>query len=71
MFVFNYFANSFVNRNTSNIAVYLQKNYKLKLTGKIIKRIRKDKGLMQKEVSAYLVMGNSNYNKLENGHRDL
>ncbi len=40
-------------------------------TGTIIKRIREDKGLMQKEVSAYLVIGNSNYNKLENGHRDL
>jgi transcriptional regulator with XRE-family HTH domain len=40
-------------------------------TGAIIKRIREDKGLMQKEVSAHLGMGNSNYNKLENGHRDL
>ena len=40
-------------------------------TGTIIKRIREDKGLMQKEVSAYLAIGNSNYNKLENGHRDL
>ena len=26
---------------------------------------------MQKEVSAHLGIGNSNYNKLENGHRDL
>lgn len=26
---------------------------------------------MQKEVSAHLSIGNSNYNKLENGHRDL
>jgi transcriptional regulator with XRE-family HTH domain len=40
-------------------------------TGTIIKRIREYKGLMQKEVSAYLAIGNSNYNKLENGHRDL
>jgi transcriptional regulator with XRE-family HTH domain len=40
-------------------------------TGTIIKRIREDKGLMQKEVSAHLGIGNSNYNKLENGHRDL
>lgn len=40
-------------------------------TGTIIKKIREDKGLMQKEVSAYLAIGNSNYNKLENGHRDL
>lgn len=40
-------------------------------TGAIIKRVREDKGLMQKEVSAYLGIGNSNYNKLENGHRDL
>jgi transcriptional regulator with XRE-family HTH domain len=39
--------------------------------GNIIKRIREDKGLMQKEVSAHLAIGNSNYNKLENGHRDL
>ncbi len=39
--------------------------------GTIIKRIREDKGLMQKEVSAHLAIGNSNYNKLENGHRDL
>lgn len=39
--------------------------------GTIIKRIREDKGLMQKEVSAHLGIGNSNYNKLENGHRDL
>ena len=27
--------------------------------------------MMQKEVSAHLTIGNSNYNKLENGHRDL
>ena len=40
-------------------------------TGAIIKRIREDKGLMQKEISAHLGMGNSNYNKLEKGHRDL
>lgn len=26
---------------------------------------------MQKEVSSFLDIGNSNYNKLENGHRDL
>ena len=39
--------------------------------GRIIKKIREDKGLMQKEVSSYLAIGNSNYNKLENGHRDL
>ena len=40
-------------------------------TGRIIKRIREYKGLMQTEVSAHLGIGNSNYNKLENGHRDL
>lgn len=40
-------------------------------TGAIIKRVREDKGLMQKEISAFLGIGNSNYNKLENGHRDL
>lgn len=39
--------------------------------GRIIKKIREDKGLMQKEVSSYLGIGNSNYNKLENGRRDL
>lgn len=39
--------------------------------GKIIKKIREDKRLMQKEVSSFLDIGNSNYNKLENGHRDL
>lgn len=39
--------------------------------GRIIKKIREDKGLMQKEVSSFLAIGNSNYNKLENGHRDL
>ncbi len=40
-------------------------------TGTIIKRIKEDKGLIQEEVSAHLAIGNSNYNKLENGHRDL
>jgi transcriptional regulator with XRE-family HTH domain len=40
-------------------------------TDSIIKRIKEDKGLMQKEVSAHLAIGNSNYYKLENGHRDL
>ena len=39
--------------------------------GRIIKKIREDKGLMQKEVSSFLGIGNSNYNKLENEHRDL
>jgi transcriptional regulator with XRE-family HTH domain len=39
--------------------------------GTIIKRIRADKGLMPKEVSAHLAIGNSKFNKLENGHRDL
>ena len=39
--------------------------------GRIIKKIREDKGFMQKEVSSYLAIGNSNYNKLENSHRDL
>ncbi|MEZ5045298.1 MAG: helix-turn-helix transcriptional regulator [Saprospiraceae bacterium] len=39
--------------------------------GKIIKKIREDKGFMQKEVSAHLGIGNSNYNKLENGKREL
>jgi transcriptional regulator with XRE-family HTH domain len=39
--------------------------------GRIIKKIREDKRLMQKEVSSFLNIGNSNYNKLENGKRDL
>lgn len=39
--------------------------------GTIIKRIREDKGLMQKEVWAHLAIGNSNYNTLENRHRGL
>ncbi|WP_410881669.1 helix-turn-helix domain-containing protein [Myroides sp. DW712] len=39
--------------------------------GRIVKKIREDKGLMQKEVSSFLNIGNSNYNKLENGHREL
>ena len=39
--------------------------------GKIIKRIRQEKGFMQKEVAAHLGIGTSNYNKLENGRREL
>jgi transcriptional regulator with XRE-family HTH domain len=50
---------------------YLCKKLMDMQAGIIIKRIREDKGLMQKEVSAHLGIGNSNYNKLENGHRDL
>jgi transcriptional regulator with XRE-family HTH domain len=50
---------------------YLCRKFERMQTGTIIKRIREDKGLMQKEVSAHLGIGNSNYNKLENGHRDL
>jgi transcriptional regulator with XRE-family HTH domain len=50
---------------------YLCRNFEHKQTGTIIKQIREDKGLMQKQVSAHLVIGNSNYNKLENGLRDL
>lgn len=39
--------------------------------GIIIKRIREDARLMQKEVSAVLATSNSNYNNLENGNGDL
>ncbi len=39
--------------------------------GKVAKREREEKGLMQKEVSAHLGIGNSNFNKLENGLREL
>lgn len=51
------------------VAIYLCTNFRDMHSGNIIKRIREDRGLMQSEVSAHL--GNSNYNKLENGHRGL
>ena len=38
--------------------------------GKVIKQIREQKGLLQKQVAAELNIGNTNYNKLENGHRE-
>lgn len=38
--------------------------------GTIIKQIREQKGLLQKQVAAELNIGNTNYNKLENGNRE-
>ena len=38
--------------------------------GQIIKKIRKEKDMLQKQVAAELNIGNSNYNKLENGNRE-
>lgn len=53
--------------------MYFYRHYTLWIVSAegIIKKIRNDKGLMQKEVSFFLGIGNSNYNKLENGRRDL
>lgn len=39
--------------------------------GKNIKKIREEKGLMQKEVAAIANMQASNYSKIENGQRDI
>ena len=36
-----------------------------------IKRLREDKGLRQKEVANALDIGYSNYNKIENGNREI
>jgi transcriptional regulator with XRE-family HTH domain len=38
--------------------------------GNTIKRIREQKGLLQKQVAAQLKIGQTNYNKLENGNRE-
>lgn len=38
--------------------------------GTNIKKIREQKGLLQKQVSTELGIGNTNYNKLENGIRE-
>lgn len=38
--------------------------------GKTIKKIREQKGLLQKQVAAQLHIGQTNYNKLENGGRE-
>lgn len=39
--------------------------------GKNIKKIREQKGLMQKEVASVADMQASNYSKIESGHRDI
>ncbi|ROI11161.1 helix-turn-helix domain-containing protein [Epilithonimonas hominis] len=39
--------------------------------GKNIKKIREEKGLMQKEVASIANMQASNYSKIENGQRDI
>ena len=38
--------------------------------GKIIKKIREQKGMLQKQVAAELNIGTTNYNKMENGNRE-
>ena len=38
--------------------------------GENIKRIRKDKGVLQKEAAAAVGLNQSNYNRMENGHRE-
>lgn len=38
--------------------------------GDNIKKIRKDKGILQKEAAAAVGLNQSNYNKMENGHRE-
>ena len=39
--------------------------------GKNIRKIRKEKNLLQKQVAIELNIGNSNYNKIENGIREI
>lgn len=38
--------------------------------GENIKRIRKEKGVLQKEAAAAVGLNESNYNRMENGHRE-
>lgn len=38
--------------------------------GTTIKKIREQKGMLQKQVAAELQIGSTNYNKLENGNRE-
>jgi len=38
--------------------------------GENIKRIRKEKGVLQKEAAAAVGLNGSNYNRMENGHRE-
>jgi len=38
--------------------------------GENIKRIRKEKGVLQKEAAATVGLNGSNYNRMENGHRE-
>ena len=38
--------------------------------GKVIKKIREQKGMLQKQVAVELNIGTTNYNKLENGNRE-
>ena len=38
--------------------------------GNTIRKIREEKGLLQKQVAAELNIGNTNYNKLENDNRE-
>ena len=38
--------------------------------GEIIKKIREEKGLLQKQVASEIGVGYTNYNKMENGNRE-
>ena len=38
--------------------------------GEVIKKIREEKGLLQKQVASELGIGYTNYNKMENGNRE-
>lgn len=42
----------------------------MEATGLIIKKIREQKGMLQKQVAAELDIGYTNYNKMENGNRE-
>lgn len=42
----------------------------MEATGLTIKKIREQKGMLQKQVAAELGIGYTNYNKMENGNRE-
>lgn len=42
----------------------------MEATGLVIKKIREQKGMLQKQVAAELGIGYTNYNKMENGNRE-
>ena len=49
----------------------LLKSTKNMSTGTNIKKLREQKGLLQKQVAEELGIGNSNYSKIENGIREI